>query len=81
MDQSFYNYTYAAVLALIGWFGKSIWDAINKLKEDLKSIEVDLPRNYVQKADIEARFDRIDQILERIFDKLEHKADRHCSGS
>lgn len=78
MNQDILNYTYAAILALVGWLGKTLWDAVNKLKEDLKTIEVDLPKTYVQKADIESRFDKIDTILERIFDRLDHKADKNC---
>ena len=39
-------------------------------------IEVDLPTNYVRKVDIDARLDKIDNVLERIFDKLDEKADK-----
>jgi len=34
------------------------------------------PKNYVSKTDIESRLDKIDATLERIFDKLEAKADK-----
>jgi hypothetical protein len=46
------------------------------LKADLKAIEIDLHKNYVSKKDIESRFDKIDATLERLFDRLENKADK-----
>ena len=79
MEQEILNYSYAAVLALIGWLGKTLWDAVGKLKEDLKSIEIDLPKTYVSKVDIDSRLDKIDSVLDKIFERLEHKADKNCS--
>lgn len=78
MDQDIINITTGAVLALLGWLGKTLWDAVAKLKEDIKEIEIDLPKTYVAKADLDSRLDKIDQILDKIFDRLEHKADRSC---
>ena len=49
---------------------------MKKLKENIQRIEVDLPKNYVSKSDIDTRLDKIDQVLERIFDKLDAKADK-----
>lgn len=77
MEQEILNYSYAAVLALIGWLGKTLWDAVGKLKEDLKSIEIDLPKTYVSKVDIDSRLDKIDSVLDKIFERLEHKADKN----
>lgn len=79
MEQDILNYSYAAILALIGWFGKTLWDAVGKLKEDLKSIEIDLPKTYVSKVDIDSRLDKIDSVLDKIFERLEHKADKSYS--
>lgn len=75
-NQSIYNWIIGGLLAIVGWLGRTIWDAVNSLKEDVKNLEIGLPVNYVRKADIEVRFDKIDNVLERIFDKLEHKADK-----
>ena len=60
----------------IGWWCKEIWDSVKALAKDVKAIEVDLPTHYVQKVDINQRFDKIDNVLERIFDKLDEKADK-----
>ena len=55
---------------------REIWDSVQKLKDDVKQIEIDLPSNYVKKDEIKERFDKIENILERIFDRLEQKADK-----
>ena len=74
--QSMFNFIGGAILVAVGWWCKEIWDSVKTLKEDIKQIEIDLPKNYVSKTDIESRFDKIDATLERIFDKLENKADK-----
>lgn len=74
--QQVINFIGGALLTAVGWWCREIWDSVKKLKEEIKSIEVDLPTSYVRKADIESRFDKIDITLERIFDKLDDKADK-----
>jgi hypothetical protein len=49
---------------------------VKTLKEDIKAIEIDLPKNYVSKKDIDSRFDKIDATLERLFDRLDAKVDK-----
>jgi hypothetical protein len=74
--QSILNIVAGAVLTAIGWWCREIWDSLKSLKNDIQRIEIDLPKTYVSKAEINTRFDKIDSILERIFDKLDHKADK-----
>ena len=71
-----FNFIGGAILVAVGWWCKEIWNSVKSLKEDIRAIEVDLPKHYVSKADIESRLDKIDATLERIFDKLENKADK-----
>lgn len=74
--QSIFNLVSGAFLVGVGWWCREIWDSVKTLKEDVKKIEVDLPTNYVRKTEIEYRLDKIDQVLERIFDKLDSKVDK-----
>ena len=74
--QILFNLVSGVLLVGIGWWCREIWDSVRRLKEDLKKIEVDMPTNYVRKVDIDARLDKIDSVLERIFDKLDEKADK-----
>jgi len=74
--QSIVNLAGGAILVAVGWWCKEIWDSVKALAKDVKAIEVDLPTNYVRKVDIDARLDKIDNVLERIFDKLDDKVDK-----
>lgn len=76
MDQSIINLLGVAIFAVIGWFARQLWESVQALKDDIRKIEVDLPTNYVRKVDIEARFDKLEIILSKIFDKLDAKADK-----
>lgn len=75
-DQAIINIIIGVVLSVLGWFARQLWDAVQTLKEDVKQIEVDLPTHYVRKEDLEARLDRMEASLNRIFEKLDHKADK-----
>jgi hypothetical protein len=70
------NFIGSAILVAIGWWCKQIWDSIDRLKESVKEIEIDLPTNYVRKIDLEAKFDKLEATLQRIIDKLDSKADK-----
>ena len=74
--QNIYNLLAGIFIAIFGWLGRTLWDAVKELKEDVKQLEISLPEKYVTKQDIEKRFDNIDSILQRIFDKLDHKVDK-----
>ena len=74
--QEIFNFIAGAFFCAIGWWCKEIWDSVKKLKDDIQKIEVELPTNYATKSDINSRLDKIDAVLERIFDKLDEKADK-----
>jgi len=77
MDSQFVINTIGGLLAIIiGWLGRELWDAVQKLKSDMKQIEISLPTNYVRKDDMEVRFDKIDAMLNRLFEKMDNKADK-----
>lgn len=77
MDQSLLNYLFGGALACLGWFGRTLWDATQKLKDDLKDVEVDMATNYVRKVELENRLDKIEATLERIWDTVAKKVDKH----
>lgn len=78
MEQDLINLVLSAVMAVLGWFGKTVWDAVQELKRDLKTMEVDLPTYYVRKDELESRMDKIEAMLSKIYDKLETKADKNA---
>jgi hypothetical protein len=74
--QTLINTGLGVILTGIGWFARQIWEATQRLQEDLHKIEVDLPMHYVQKSDYSETMKRIEIMFERIFDTLDQKADR-----
>jgi chaperonin cofactor prefoldin len=77
MDTQFLINACGGLLAIVlGWLGRELWDAVQKLKSDMKEIEISLPTHYVRKDDMETRFDKIESMLNRIFEKLDTKVDK-----
>ena len=74
--QQIVDISVSTILMALGWWCRQIWDSVQQLKKDVQKIEVDLPTHYVRKVDIEASFDRLENILYKIFDKLDNKADK-----
>lgn len=76
MSQDTINLVIACTGAIVGWVLKVIWDAVRTLQEDMKEIERDLHTSYVSKDDYRSDIAEIKEILSKIFDKLDKKADR-----
>lgn len=70
------NIALGVLLAVAGWFCRQIWDAVKELREDLHSIEVDLPSNYIRRDEFSEGMREIKEMLGKIFDKLEAKVDK-----
>ena len=75
-DQTIINIIIGTALSVLGWFARQLWDAVQDLKEDMQKIEVELPTHYSRKDEIEAKFDKLEIMLQRIFEKLDTKADK-----
>lgn len=75
-NQFLFNMIGIAAIGVGGWFAREIWDAVKDLREDIHQIEVDLPKTYVNKIDMDKRMDHIESMFQRIYDKLEGKADK-----
>ena len=74
--QTIINIGLGVILTIVGWFARQIWENVQRLQRDLHEVEVSLPTHYVQKIDYSETMKRIEIMFERIFDKLEQKADR-----
>ena len=74
--QSVMNFISVSAIAVGGWFAREIWGAVKELRRDLHSIETDLPKTYVSKFDMDKRMDHIETMFQRIYDKLDGKADK-----
>jgi hypothetical protein len=74
--QNIINLALGTFIGAVGWFARQVWDSVQNLKQDIKQIEIDLPTHYVRKIDLDARLDRLEATLEKIFYKLDNKADK-----
>lgn len=74
--QTLLNWLAGIALAVGGWFSRQLWDASQELRRDLHQLEVDLPKEYVQKIDLDKRMQHIEEMFQRIYDKLDAKADK-----
>jgi hypothetical protein len=73
----------AAALGVMGWFARQLWDSVKELKNDIAGIRLHMSENYVKKsevdsfrADMDKRFDRIEMLLDRLYEKMDSKADK-----
>ena len=71
------------LLAVGGWFARQLWDSVKELKNDVATIRLHVSENYVKKSEIETlktemdkRFDRIELLLDRLYEKLDSKVDK-----
>jgi hypothetical protein len=74
--QTIYNMVGGAAIAAGGWFARELWGAVKELRVDMHKIEVDLPKTYVAKDDLDKRMKHIEDMFQRIYDKLDGKADK-----
>jgi len=70
------NISLGALMSVLGWFGLEVWGAVRDLKLDVSGLREDLPKTYVMKEDYREDVREIKEMLVRIFDKLDGKADR-----
>ena len=74
--QSLINLAGGAALTSLGWFAREIWGAVSELRRDITSIKVEMPKEYVLKIDLDKRMTHIEDMFQRIYDKLDGKADK-----
>ena len=75
-NQHFINALIGGGFAILGWFARELWSVVKELKTDLSRLREDLPRTYVARDDYREDIKGIKEMLAKIFDKLENKADK-----
>lgn len=74
--QTLLNALFGLILLGTGWFLNELWRAVKELRKDLHEIEAELPKEYVLKVDLDKRMEHIEIMFQRIYDKLDGKADK-----
>ena len=62
MEQQLLNILFGAALAVAGWFARELWSAV--------------PLVYVARQDYRDDMKEVKEMLGKIFDRLENKADK-----
>jgi hypothetical protein len=75
-SQSFINTGLSLACVVIGWLARELWTSVKLLQSDLTSLSVELPKTYVTRDDYRSDLKEIKGMLEKIFDRLEGKADK-----
>jgi hypothetical protein len=77
------NLSGAAALGVGGWFARQLWDSVKELKNDIAGIRLHMSESYVKKSEVDSfkqdmdkRFDRVEMLLDRLFDRLDQKVDK-----
>jgi len=74
--QDLLNIAFGACSGVLGWFARELWAAVKELKSDLAKLREELPRNYVIRDDYKADIREIKEMLTKLFDRLDNKADK-----
>ena len=71
------------LLTVGGWFARQLWDSVKELKNDVSAIRLHMSENYVKKIEVEGfrndmdkRFDRIEVLLDKLYERLDGKVDK-----
>jgi cell division protein FtsB len=74
--QTILNAALALISSVTGWFARELWAAVKELKADLAKLREDLPKEYVTKDDYKGDIRELKEMINKIFDKLDHKTDK-----
>lgn len=87
MDQVIFNWIVGALGVLGGWTLKVIWDSLQELRKDVRTLDTKMHEDFVRrddfkeavkdiKNDMKEGFGQIDRTLGLIFKKIEGKVDK-----
>ena len=81
--QDVLNYGIIAVFGTVAWLVRTIFETLNALKKDVHSFKLQVSEQYVKKSEVDnlrlemdKRFDRLEQMIARLYDKIDSKADK-----
>jgi hypothetical protein len=71
------------LLTIGGWFARQLWDSVKELRKEMSDMRLHVSDSYVKKSDVEGfraemdkRFDRIEVLLDKLYEKLDAKVDK-----
>jgi hypothetical protein len=71
------------LLTIGGWFARQLWDSVKELRKEMSDMRLHVSDQYVKKSEVEGfrldmdkRFDRIEMLLDKLYEKLDNKVDK-----
>jgi hypothetical protein len=64
------------IIGVVGFLYKDNAFKLRTLEDKIHRSEVDMPTNYVRKDELSSHLNRIEAMLNKIFERLEQKADK-----
>lgn len=81
--QTLINIGAGGLLTIGGWFARQLWDSVKELRKEMSDMRLHVSDSYVKKSEVDSfrqdmdkRFDRIEMLLDRLFEKMDGKADK-----
>ena len=74
--QTIVNFGLTTASLVVGWFARELWAAVKELKADLAHLREELPKQYLAKDDYRDDIREIKDMLNKLFDKIDNKADK-----
>lgn len=74
--QGIINLAGLGIVSVIGFLYKDNAYKLRNLEDKIHRSEVDMPTNYVRKDELSSHLNRIESMLNKIFERLEQKADK-----
>ena len=74
--QTIVNFGLTTASLVVGWFARELWAAVKELKADLAHLREELPKQYLAKDDYRDDIRDIKEMLNKLFDKIDNKADK-----
>ena len=75
-SQHLIDFGLGTACAVTGWFARELWTSVKLLQSDLTHLSVELPKTYVTRDDYRSDLKEIKDMLGKIFDRLDGKADK-----
>ena len=69
--QQLFNVFIPIICAVLGWFCRELWTAVQELKNDVAKLREGLPSKYVSKEDFNDRWMEVLKSLHRLEDKID----------
>jgi len=74
--QDLFNAAMAIGFGIIGWWAKTVWNAVQELKSDLAKLREEIPKEYIPKNEFHEGIKELKSLLIAINTKLDTKADK-----